>query len=385
MKKKKSNKTMKVFLVLIVLVLVIVLLKKQGTVFKKVQVDNNKSIEYSSVLVKEIRENHKNTLVSDLTLKTNLAFFYSQGNAQVKEELNNYFKEESDTLINNYDKIYTRYKGASKKVAYGTSLWINSKADDCSKEAKKTAKKLHYDMKVRKFNNKTQNEINRWIKKKSHGTVKEGMENDISGDQSVLMSTVYFNEKWNKKYENEDIKDGIFYGTNGEQQVTYLSSDENYYLEDEIAKGFMKPYKDKGLYFVGIKPKNNHTLDEIDVDSLMNKKQNYEVSVKIPEFEYEQTIDLKPVLKSIGINSIFEPGNLESIAKDLYVSDIYQKNYIKVNRKGTEAFSLNVSINTQWGSISGVKTVYLDEPFVFMIYDDTIKQALFIGEVYNIQ
>ena len=138
MKKKKSNKTMKVFLVLIVLVLVLVLLKKQGTVFKKVQVDNNKSIEYSSVLVKEIRDNNKNTLVSDLTLNTNLAFFYSQGNDQVKEELNNYFKEESDTLINNYDKIYTRYKGASKKVAYGSSLWINSKADDSLDKEKKS-------------------------------------------------------------------------------------------------------------------------------------------------------------------------------------------------------------------------------------------------------
>ena len=384
--KKKKNKIIIVIIVLILVIAsVIILLNKQGTTFTIVKVDNNKSIKYSNVLVKEISEDSKNTLISDLTLNTNLAFFYSQGNEMVKEELNNYFKEEANTLIDNYDKIYTRYKRASKRVAYGSSLWINSKADDCSKEAKEIANKLHYDIKERSFDNKTKNEMNRWIKKKSHGTVKEAIESDIFSKQSILMSTVYFNEIWNEKYDDEDIKKGTFYGAKGEQWVEFLESDENIYLEDETAQGFMKPYKDEGLYFVGIKPKENHTLNEINVDTLMNTRNDVEVSVKIPEFEYEQTIDLKPVLKSMGINSIFEPGNLESLAKDLYVSDIYQKNYIKVNRKGTEAFSLNFSINAQWGAISHMNTVYLDEPFMFMIYDDTINQALFIGKVYNIQ
>jgi len=87
----------------------------------------------------------------------------------------------------------------------------------------------------------------------------------------------------------------------------------------------------------------------------------------------------------MNINSIFKEGNLDSIAKDLYVSKFIQKNYIKVDRKGTEAFSITVAIGAQWASISTRNTVILDQPFIFMIYDDTIDQVLFIGNVNNIK
>ena len=40
------------------------------------------------------------------------------------------------------------------------------------------------------------------------------------------------------------------------------------------------------------------------------------------------------------MNSIFKVGNLDSIAKDLYVEEFIQKNYIRVDRNGTEASSL---------------------------------------------
>ena len=118
---------------------------------------------------------------------------------------------------------------------------------------------------------------------------------------------------------------------------------------------------------------------------IMKHRQDAKVSVKIPEFEYRQTIDLKEVLNKMNINSIFTVGNLDSIAKDLYVDKFIQKNYIKVDRKGTEAFSVTLTIDTQWASIESIKEVYLDKPFIFMIYDDTIDQVLFIGNVNNIK
>lgn len=384
-KEKKSKKTFTILGVIILLVIGILLYRIYGTIFREVEVNNNKSISYSNKLLQEIYNKDNNSLVCDLTLNTNLAFFYSEGNDKVKNELQSYLNTDKDTLISNYNSIYDRYRFANKRVAYGNSLWINDNADDCSKESKITAKKLHFDIKHRSFNNNTKNEINRWVKKKSHGKVKKAIDEDISSSQSILISTLYFNEKWKEKYEDKDIITDTFHGTLGNTQQEFLSSEEEIYLEDETSKGFMKPYKDDGLYFVGVIPKENYSLNDINIESLMKHRRNAEVQVRIPEFEYEQTIDLEELLKKMNINSIFERGNLDSIASDLYVTKFIQKNYIKVDRKGTEAFSLTYTIENQWSSISSINEVYLDKPFIFMIYDDTIDQVLFIGNVNNIK
>ena len=385
MKKKKKLKKILIILGVIVLVTIgILLYRNYGTIFKEVEIKDNKSINYSNKLIQEIIDQENNSLLCDLTLNTNLAFFYSEGNKKVKDELNTYLNTDKDTLINNYNKIYERYRYANKRVSYGNSLWINKDTDDCSKESKLTANKLHFDIKNKKFNNNTKNEINKWIKKKSHGKVNNAI-GEIDNAQSVLVSTLYFNEKWAEKYEESDIHSETFYGSLGNTTETFLSSEEEIYLEDETSKGFMKPYKDEGLYFVGIIPKDEYTLKDINIENLMKNRKDTSVSVKIPEFEYEQTIDLKEVLKKMNINSIFKVGNLDSIAKDLYVDEFIQKNYVKVDRKGTEAFSVTVDINMQWGEVANMNTVYLDQPFIFMIYDDTIDQVLFIGNVNNIK
>ena len=385
MKKKKKLKKILIILGVIVLVTIGILLYRiYGTIFKEVEIKDNKSINYSNKLIQEIIDQENNSLLCDLTLNTNLAFFYSEGNKKVKDELNTYLNTDKDTLINNYNKIYERYRYANKRVSYGNSLWINKDTDDCSKESKLTANKLHFDIKNKKFNNNTKNEINKWIKKKSHGKINNAI-GEIDNAQSVLVSTLYFNEKWAEKYEESDIHSETFYGSLGNTTETFLSSEEEIYLEDETSKGFMKPYKDEGLYFVGIIPKDEYTLKDINIENLMKNRKDTSVSVKIPEFEYEQTIDLKEVLKKMNINSIFKVGNLDSIAKDLYVDKFIQKNYVKVDRKGTEAFSVTLDINMQWGEVANMNTVYLDQPFIFMIYDDTIDQVLFIGNVNNIK
>lgn len=382
---KKKNILIIILLVAVIIIGAVLLIDNFGSKFQDVEISNNKSIEYSNKLLKEVYDENKNTLVSDITLNTNLAFFYAEGNEKVQNELKNYFIDDDETIINNLRNINDRYKYAGKKVSYANSLWINSSTDDCSKQSKQTAKKLNYDIKYAKFNDKALNEMNKWIKRRSHGKIKEAIEDDISNAQSVLISTLYFNEKWNSEYEESDIEPGTFYGTKGNQEATFLSSEEEIYLEDSTAIGFMKPYIDEGLYFVGILPLEGNNIKDIDIESLMKTRSDVTVDVMIPEFEYEQTIDFNNVLNNMNIKSIFEQGNLDSIAKDLYVSKTVQKNYIKVNRKGTEAFSITDSINSQWGDISSTIRVVLDRPFIFMIYDEKIDQVLFIGNVNNIE
>ena len=79
----------------LVVIIAVILFIKVGTSFKKVSVINNKSVDYSSKVLKELYDGNSNILFSDLTLNPALTLFYSQGNDKVKTELNNYFEARS--------------------------------------------------------------------------------------------------------------------------------------------------------------------------------------------------------------------------------------------------------------------------------------------------
>ena len=395
---KKSTKKKKVKLkinykrilpvlgILLILIVFIVIKMLSGNTLKDVSLEKNNSVLYSFRLLDRV-EKEENVVISDLTLNPTLTLFYQYGNDKVKEELSPYFGQTPEEMVKNFDTIHKRYKNAYKKVNFENSIWINKKGEGISKEVKdSSSKELHFTMKDKEFNQSTVKAMNRWVKKKSHGKVEGDFTlQQIEKANSILMGTLYFHEKWNTKYEKEDIIDGTFSGLKGKQEVTYLNSEEHIYLENNQAKGFMKPYKDTDLYFVGVIPVSGNSLDNINLVELMKSSLNTDVDVRIPEFTYRYNTDLTKSLKDLGIKSIFEPGNLDKIGKDLYVSSIYQKNYIKVNREGTEAFSLNVTQLYSTSIDMDKKQVYLDHPFIFMIYDKKLDQVLFIGKVNNIE
>ncbi len=389
MKKKTKNKKKNKILIILGIIIVIGIIyylynNVLGAKFKKVKIDNNYSIEYSNKMIKELYDKKKNIIYSDLTVNQGLAFLYSLGNDSVQNEMNNYFMQSEEALNDNYNKISSRYKNAYNRVNVSGSLWVNSKKSGLSKEAKNKAKELKYSLKEKDFSkSSTSKNINKWVKKKSHNKIDYDI-GDISESHSVIINTLYFHEKWEVPYKSSEIINDTFYGTNGDSNVSYLESEEYNYMEDDNALGFMKRYKDEDLYFVGIKPKEDKTISDINLNSIFSSRQNIEVKVRIPEFEYEYEVLLNDKFKNLGVESIFTPGNLEKIAEDLYVDKIIQKNYIKVDRNGTEAFSVSSTINQQWSMGGGKTEIYLDHPFIFLIYDDSIDQVLFIGQVNNI-
>lgn len=111
--------------------------------------------------------------------------------------------------------------------------------------------------------------------------------------------------------------------------------------------------------------------------------------VRVPHFETENSIDLKPILADMGVPSVFDPdaNSLSKIADSLYVSNYTQKAKIIVNEKGTE-----VAAATYWSlnllSSSSVKrepvTFIADRPFLYAICDERTGTILFVGRVVDL-
>lgn len=136
--------------------------------------------------------------------------------------------------------------------------------------------------------------------------------------------------------------------------------------------------------------------DYYDVDSIINKiewnkmkftEKNFD-EVLVPHFETKTNIDLKKLLKGMGVQSIFiqYANSLNQITDSLYVSEYEQTARIKVNERGTEAAAVTHWTMELFGGKSPVEhNIFIaNHPFIYAIVDEKTGAILFVGRVVNL-
>ena len=136
--------------------------------------------------------------------------------------------------------------------------------------------------------------------------------------------------------------------------------------------------------------------DYYDVDSIINKiewnkmkftEKNFD-EVLVPHFETKTNIDLKNLLKGMGVQSIFiqYANSLNQITDSLYVSTYEQIAKIKVNERGTEAAAVSSWQLALWSCMSPVEhNIFIaNHPFIYAIVDEKTGAILFVGRVVNL-
>ncbi len=267
---------------------------------------------------------------------------------------------------------------------------------------------------------------NAWCAKNTDGLIREMPSVSVDGTDGIALNAILFNSKWATGYTDYNVRETDFRLPLYEQavKVTGLYSTETTYLENDQAIGFMKPFAPEAdgssrYAFVGILPKVtaddkvqngfdsfdpagendpfDFDLSRIDFQALLETATHeYEVEVMIPEFSFEQTIDLLPAMEAVGLSGITQdlafPGL--AVAKDnagntiqanFTLTYLLQKARIEVTREGVKAAAVSQAGFTGAAAVdySKHKEVLLDRPFAFMIYDMKAQSALFVGKVVN--
>lgn len=248
------------------------------------------------------------------------------------------------------------------------------------------------------FDQTTVTDINRWVKEHTHGMVEEILKKIPHDTVMYLINALAFEAEWENPYQKEDVWQQAFTNQAGEvQQVSMMHSEETFYLRDDQAQGFMKYYQGGRYAFVALLPdKGNSVLDYVEgldgqqLKALLDNPTSVPVMTAMPKFESEMEVDLREVLKEMGMDLPFDSAQADftdlgtSPEGNLYINQVFHKAYLEVEEKGTRGGAATaVEMNTE-AAPEEQMVVTLDRPFVYMVVDTSSMLPVFMGTVLSV-
>ena len=362
-------------------------------------VSGQTSLEQTADLIDTIDalSDNANIVISDLSLNMALGMALAGATDRCQDDLELYFGESKETVGQQHADLmayYGQLESATVKLA--NSFWFANgfklnKAYPALIKEKYQAESGQYDF----TNPKTADTINNWCADKTNNLIRDVVTPDLIRDwSSALINALYFKAPWFSPFYKEATTEEQFTGFAKKVTVPMMHARDSIYLENEAATGFKKYYTE-GIAFIGILPKaaGDFTIGSLDLDSLLaSETYDYDVDIGLPRFTTEFSGNLADTYKALGLTEIFagDASSFDGIGRaadgsPLCIGDIIHKTKMIVNEEGTEAAAVTVigmkAMSAGPGFEKECKTVILDRPFAFLIYDTINDQILFAGKI----
>ena len=356
-------------------------------------------------LFKTSMEEGENTLISPLSVFYALAMTANGADGETLAQMEQVLGMDVDNL-NSYMLAYLDLLPETKdyKMSLANSIWFKDDPNFTVEQSFLQTNADYYGAGAYKaaFDEGTRNDINNWVKEHTDGMIPEII--DEIPDEAImyLVNALAFDAKWADEYEEHQIREGRFTMEDGTRQdVDMMHSEEYTYLEDDMATGFIKYYKDRKYAFVAMLPNEGVSVSQY-VDSLtgehlrelLNNPQDLTVFASIPKFETEYDIEMSEVLQEMGMTDAFDwqvadfsrLGTYNVDGMNICINRVLHKTFISVSEQGTRAGAATAVEMVAEGAMEIVefKEVVLDRPFVYMLIDCETNLPFFIGTMMNV-
>ena len=241
------------------------------------------------------------------------------------------------------------------------------------------------------------NEINNWVEDKTREKIRDLILPDMIDQNTrlVLINALYFKSNWAKKFDKAKPMKFHISPTSSIEVPMMKKSEDVFHAKLHTLSSTMVelPYKGGRVVMQILLPNTNFGLEDledklkdVDIQKLFEKEhRKTTVSIGLPKFKQETTIQLNENLKKLGLKKMFSSmADLSGIdgGRTLYVSQVVQKALVEVDEEGTVAAAATaVQINTRsaWRSFEFMA----DHPFIFFLRDKHSGILLFQGRVIN--
>lgn len=348
--------------------------------------------EFALAMLRACEKGDKNCVLSPYSILTALAMAENGADVNTLRQFEEVLGMPCDAL-NTYLQDCIAREG--DEVAGANSIWLRDEADLALKADYQTLLQELFGAEtyVAPFDAQTAEQINAWVSAHTRERI-DRIVDTLDGASTVLINALSFDAKWERPYTASNVKDGTFTASDGTvQEIQMLCGQENAYLDDGMATGFVKPYEGGKYSFVALLP-NEGTDMQTYLASLTGEKllallhnaSEEQVMVKMPKVKTETSLQLSEQLYGMGLTDAFTgAADFSRMASaPQHIDEVIHKTYLSIDEEGTEAAAATAIIMTRSARPMLGKTVTLDRPYLMAIVDNETDCLLFLGVINRI-
>ena len=362
--------------------------------------------DFALRLFKESMEDGENTLISPLSVLVALSMTANGADNETLSQMESVLGMPIDQL-NTWISTYMANLPEEEKykLSLANSIWFKDDPTFVVNEDFLQTNADYYGAGIYKapFDDSTLKEINKWVEDNTDGMIKDILDQIPEDAVMYLVNALAFDAEWQNIYNEYQIQDGKFTTEDGTvRDVELMYSNENKYLNDDKAEGFIKYYANRKYAFAALLPNEGvsvseyiASLDGKHLHDLLSDAKTTPVDAAIPKFETEYKVEMSEILKKMGMPDAFD-GTLADFSKlgsttdgkNIFINRVIHQTYINVDGKGTKAGAATVVEMTKESAMEPMdppKQVYLDRPFVYMLIDCETNLPFFIGTMMDVK
>ena len=202
--------------------------------------------------------------------------------------------------------------------------------------------------------------VNEDSSKYINDNVKYFVDKEAIDKKMVITSSLVFNYKWDNIIDEKLNTYEDFYIDDKVVSVEMINFVSNNRLETDKAVGFIKDYEGGKYSFIGILPKYDNNLSNINIEKLIDSKVNDSLRVAIPLFS-------------------------STDSNTFYKNDIEVVHKIKFNftNAGTVDIDTKLLDINNYAVLTNSKDMIFNKEFYYLVIDNDNNVVLLVGKVSN--
>ena len=289
----------------------------------------------------------------------------------------------------------------SMTLKSANAIWIST---DWEKEIKTEFLQTnvnYFDPAIRRaaFDSAALRDINEWVSMKTDKMIPKVLDDLDEDAVMVLLNALCFESKWADQFTSKNVRQATFTTEAGQEQKVDMmyAVETNYLRKDGLYEGFMKTYLDERYAFVALLPEKGTSLNDflgmLNAETLagLNETKSMEsIEIGLPRFSYDFGRDLIPYLKTMGLTAPFgsaaDFSAMTGDPEEISIGYVIHRTHIDVDSEGTRAAAVTAVVPTKAAAMPAPsRKVFLDRPFVYMLWDTKAGIPLFIGTVSSLK
>ena len=354
----------------------------------------------------------KNIMISPFSICTAVAMLNAGTSGETKKQIDSAFGwSDSTDLSGQYKEFLTKVEGSEKDkftLSSNNRLYIDNTFTPLQSYSNELTTNFGAEVEAVNFSNgdnsATVEQINTWVEEKTNEKIKKLFSDIDSGVRAILINTIYFKATWVDPFNQVITQDAFYLDEEYAIKTDTMHLEVRLpYFENKDIELVKLPYASEGsqrVSMVIIKPKTRAGLSSLEkkigyqfseVSSWMSSVEDTLLDLSMPKFQFKSGVDtLKEILmEDFQVLDVFDENKADlsgvSSSEDLFVSFITHKSFISVNENGTEAAAATaIGSSTTSVEIEPIpREVLVNQPFMFLIYDETNEVVLFVGRMVH--